>query len=235
MGMLWVCGSVVCACCACVRATACWLWKKQNDSTLNDSTPSVIVRINCPNRSPYEMEDLKVLQDIKNIDAILVPKADSANSVKVVTEKVQLPIWCMIETPKGVQNVDQLAQKAEMECLVFGSNDLTKDIKAVLSPLTRHPLLYSMSKTIIAARAENKFVVDGVFMSLSAGSETKLEHVCVHGKELGFDGKSLIHPKQIEITNRIFSPTKSEVEVANNIIEVFAAATTAGKGVCLIN
>jgi citrate lyase beta subunit len=141
----------------------------------------------------------------------------------------------MIETAKGVQNVDALAAMQEVECLVFGSNDLTKDIKATISPITRHPLLYSMSRTIVAARAENKLVVDGVHMDLAEGSEKGLEQVCVQGKELGFDGKSLIHPKQVEITNRVFSPSQNEYQLACRIIASYGEALSAGKGVCLVD
>jgi citrate lyase beta subunit len=205
----------------------------------SELTPNIVIRVNCPHSSPYGVEDLALIQELPNhvVDAVLLPKTDNPINVKATAIQVNKPIWCMIETPKGVQQVNHLAEVDEVDALVFGSNDLTKDLRAVLVPLTREPLLYSMSRTILAARANNKLVIDGVFMNLAADSaaESGLENVCKQGKELGFDGKSLIHPKQLEITNRIFSPTEHELQHSFKVITAYTDAMKEGKGVCVVD
>ena len=136
------------------------------------SKPNVVVRINCPDTSPYGDADIAALQGLHGlglglagvgVDAVLLPKAQSVQRVRETALKLPgVPLWCMIETPRGVQRADELAALPEVDCLVFGSNDLTKELGAVLTPLQRLPLQYAMGRTVMAARAEGKLVVDGV-------------------------------------------------------------------------
>lgn len=196
--------------------------------------PNVVVRINCPT-SAFGKDDLKILKGLRNVDAVLLPKADSATCIQEVAAQLQKPIWCMIETPRGVQRADALAALPEVDCLVFGSNDLTKELQATLVPVQRTPLLYAMSRVVLAARAEGKLVVDGVFMDLSAGSDAQLRLECLQGQRLGFDGKSLIHPQQLAVTNSVFSPAEAEVTHAHRVAAAYAAAERDGKGVCLLD
>jgi len=201
-----------------------------------DVRPNVVVRINCPNTSAFGQADLLLLQGMSGLDAVLLPKAHSAASIAAVASQLQKPVWCMVETPRGVQQADALAAMDEVDCLVFGSNDLTKDLQATLVPVDRTPLLYSMSRVVLAARAAGKLVMDGVHMDLRASPEAEaaLEQECLQGKQLGFDGKSLIHPKQVATCNRVFSPMDSEVAYAEHVIAAYSAALVEGKGVCLL-
>jgi citrate lyase beta subunit len=197
--------------------------------------PNLVLRINCPHTTPYGLTDLQMVTNLQHVDAVLLPKAESAANVASVSQNMNKPVWCMIETPLGVQNVDDISRVEAVDCLVFGSNDLTKDLKAVLEPLMRQPLLYSMSRTILAARAAGKLVVDGVFMDISKAGSAGLQSTCEQGKQLGFDGKSLIHPTQIGVANSTFSPTEQDVNMANRIIEAYRVASHAGKGVCVLD
>jgi len=207
--------------------------KERETPRPGDVRPNVVVRINCPDTSAFGRDDLSALEGL-HVDAVLLPKADSATSIAAVARRLQKPVWCMIETPRGVQQADVIAALPEVDCLVFGSNDLTKDLQAASEPVQRTPLLYSMSRVILAARAVGKLAIDGVFMDLSPGCEARLEQECRQGKALGFDGKSLIHPKQLDVSNRVFSPSEQEVSHAKRVISAYAEARAAGKGVCLL-
>ena len=166
-----------------------------------------------------------MLQDINpnNFNAILLPKCETSEAIDNIVndyniDSNKIKIWSMIETARGVIQSDKIASNQHLECLVFGANDYTKDIKA-RHTLSREPLLYSMSKCVLSARAFNKYVIDGVHMEL--GDEEGLIQSCKQGLNLGFDGKSLIHPNQIEATNKEFSPTLEEIEKAKKIVKAF--------------
>jgi len=142
------------------------------------------------------------------------------------------PLWAMIETAQGVINAEAIASSTSVTALVFGSNDLTKELKAKHTP-SREPLLYAMSKTINAARAYNKYVIDGVHLDIQ--DDDGLIASCIQGRNLGFDGKSLIHPNQVEITNNYFSPSESEILLAERIVAAYTEAISQGKGVCTVD
>lgn len=201
--------------------------------------PSIIVRVNCPFTTPWGKDDLKMLQDINpnNYSAILLPKCETSEAIDDIVNGYNInsnktKIWSMIETAVGVIESDKIASNQHLECLVFGANDYTKDIKA-RHTLSREPLLYSMSKCILSARAFNKYVIDGVHMEL--GDEEGLIQSCKQGLCLGFDGKSLIHPNQIEPTNKEFSPTMNEIINAIKIVEAFEKAESENKGVTVVD
>lgn len=143
-----------------------------------------------------------------------------------------IPIWAMVETALGVINAEAIASSPSVTALVFGSNDLTKELKAKHT-LTREPLLYAMSKTINAARAYNKYVIDGVHLDIQDNDGLRMS--CVQGRNLGFDGKSLIHPSQVEITNECFSPSEAEILLAKRIVTAYDEAMASGKGVCTVD
>lgn len=156
-----------------------------------------------------------------NISAILLPKVENKDHIESVSHLVYNDIgiykklWAMIETPRGVLNAMNISEHQNIDCLVFGSNDLTKDIKAKHT-LSREPLLYAMSHCILAARASNKNVLDGVYSNYQDIEGFKT--TCIQGKNLGFDGKTLIHPSQIDITNEIFTPSKEDIEFAQKVV-----------------
>lgn len=188
---------------------------------------SIIVRINDP-YSNEGKDDIAMLSEYKSqihIDSILIPKVENRDVISYTIDRYNsnISIWAMIETPRGVINCNSIASmpsigsynQQHLSALVFGSNDLTKDIKAKHTN-SREPLLYSLSRTVIAARANNLLAIDGVHLDVNNVDE--LQQHCRQGKLLGFDGKTLIHPNQVAYTNKIFSPSNEEYIAAKNVI-----------------
>jgi citrate lyase subunit beta/citryl-CoA lyase len=201
-------------------------------------TTRAAVRINCPLTTSYGTDDLLALKGM-NLDALLLPKVNCINSLNHILNKIEqcgiredIPMWAMIETAKGVVNVDSIANSDRVQALIFGSNDLSKDLRSAQTS-DRAPLLYSMSRVICAARAFDKRVVDGVHMNLN--DAVGLESSCIQGKQLGFDGKSLIHPSQVAAANRCFAPSLEDVQRAKEIVAAYTAASLKGEGVCLLD
>ena len=201
------------------------------------TTRTRVVRVNCPLSTSWGRDDLRVISSL-SIDALILPKVESGDSVELANEIIRqyrgsnIPIWTMIETAKGVLNAPMIAQHSSVECLVFGSNDLTKDLRAKQTP-TREPLLFSMCQCILAARAAGKRVLDGVHVEFSDLSG--LEQSCHQGRALGFDGKTLIHPSQIDAANAAYSPSNAEVDHARRVVEGWRQAEEAGLGVAVVD
>ena len=172
-------------------------------------------------------------------DAILLPKVENAAQVhrleRLLGEcgaSTHTAIWCMMETPLGILRAAEIAAASpRVTVLVMGTSDLTKDLHARHTPL-RLPMLTSLSQCLLAARAHGKVILDGVHLDLA--DEAGFVEACRQGVELGFDGKTLIHPKQVEPCNRVFAPALEEVEQARKIVAAFAAAEAAGRGVVLV-
>lgn len=173
-------------------------------------------------------------------DAILLPKVESAAMVRglerLMTEAgapSRLAIMCMMETPRGILRAEEIAGASKrLSCLVMGTSDLVKDLNAAHTP-ERLPVLTSLSLCVLAARAHGLAIVDGVHLDLN-DDEGFAGH-CRQGRQLGFDGKTLIHPKTIAMANEIFGPSAEEVEQARRIIEAHGEATRAGKGVVVLD
>jgi citrate lyase subunit beta/citryl-CoA lyase len=173
-------------------------------------------------------------------DAILLPKVESADQVRAALALMtragaaeRCAIWCMIETPKGVLHAEQIAQASpRIACLVMGTSDLTKELRARHTAL-RLPMLTSLSIALLAARAQGLAILDGVFLDLD--DEAGFVGACEQGRELGFDGKTLIHPNQIAPCNRVFAPSLDDVAQAKKIVRAFEAVRQAGKGVVLVD
>ncbi len=172
--------------------------------------------------------------------AILVPKTESAAQVHQVEHLLQLhgagddlALMCMIETPLGVLNALEIARaSSRIVGLVLGTSDLAKDLQAAHTP-ERLPLLASLGLAILAARANRIAAIDGVHLDLD--DEAGLARACRQGRELGFDGKTLIHPKQIAAANEAFAPSAGEVAWARKIIAAHAEAEARGEGVVLVD
>ena len=174
----------------------------------------VVVRIN-PLSSPYGRADLQAVQAARP-DAVLLPKVESAADIAAV--KGALPIWAMIETPLGILNVAAIAASGAA-CLAMGTNDLLKSLHA--QPMAgRRNLWPALSQTVIAARAHGLNVIDGTYNDIA--DRTGFAESCAQGRAFGFDGKTLIHPSQIEICNRIFAPSPEELMQARRILDAFA-------------
>lgn len=173
------------------------------------------------------------LANILAIDGILLPKVEAVATVTEVARKCRHPIWCMIETPLGVLRAAEIAGASDrLAGFVAGTNDLNKDLRARHTP-ARTPLLTSLSLMVLAARAYGLAVIDGVHLDLDdlAGFEA----VCKQGVELGFDGKSLVHPNSIELANRIFGPVPEDIERARAMVAAWDEARAQGLGVARIN
>jgi len=142
----------------------------------------------------------------------------------------------MIETPLAILNVADIAsasqrQGARLACFVLGLNDLVKETRADLS-INRRPALYWLSAALTAARAYGLDALDGVYNNFRDAEGYKRE--CVHGRRLGFDGKTLIHPEQVAVANEVFAPPEAEVAFARKIIAAFAQPESKGKGVITV-
>jgi citrate lyase subunit beta/citryl-CoA lyase len=173
-------------------------------------------------------------------DAVLVPKVDTADDVLTVERALEragatavTQIWAMLETPAAVLRAAEIAAASRrLSTLVMGTNDLLNELRAEATP-GRGSLQASLALCLLAARAEGKTILDGVYNDVR--DDDGFESECVEGRRLGFDGKTLIHPGQIEICNNVFSPSAQEVEHARRVIEAFEQATRAGAGVATLD
>ena len=172
-------------------------------------------------------------------DAIVIPKVGSAEDVKHVVAALEqagapddLDVWAMIETPTAIWNAREIATAHDrLTAFVMGTNDLVKELQAEFV-LGRQPLLASLSMAVLGARTAGVVVLDGVFNDLDDAEGFEAE--CRQGRQLGMDGKTLIHPKQLEPCNRVFAPSEDEVANAREVIEAFEEATAQGKGVATV-
>jgi len=198
----------------------------------------LIIRINGLN-SEWGAADMKAACEAAP-DAILLPKVETAEMVKEA-EKMMVDygaadktrIWCMMETPRGMLKAAEIAASSDrIACFVMGTSDLVKDLHAHHTKM-RLPVLTSLGLCLLAARAENIDILDGVYLDLN--DEEGFRDSCLQGLEFGFDGKTLIHPKQLAAANEIFAPSASELAFAERIITAFAEAKAQGKGVVLVD
>ena len=167
--------------------------------------------------------------------AVVIPKINSVaevNEVSAALDKAGAPkdmtIWAMIETPTAIMDCRAIAAHPRVAVLVMGTNDLAKELRAAQVP-GRHPLVPSLHMALLAARESGKPALDGVYNDIKNADGFRAE--CVQGAEMGFDGKTLIHPDQVGGANEVWSPTEAEVEHARRVIEAFDEALAAGKGV----
>lgn len=189
--------------------------------------------------TPWGLDDLKALAPL-GADAILLPKVeDPATILKAAAllddygAPAKTTLWAMMETPLGILRAAEIAAASKrLTCFVMGTSDLTKDLHSRHTPM-RLPMLTSLSLCLLAGRAYGLTILDGVYLDLK--DEAGFEESCVQGLELGFDGKTLIHPSQVEPANKVFAPSEGEIAWSRKIIEAFAAAEAEGKGVVLVD
>jgi len=190
----------------------------------------VIIRVNGLD-TEWGHDDMEAACDAAP-DAILVPKINDLVDVEHADQHMDAPdscaLWLMIETPFAIFKANEIASaQGRLSCLVMGTNDLVKELRAQHSP-GREALLASLNLTVLAARAHGLTVIDGVFNEIA--DTAGFEAVCRQGRALGFDGKTLIHPSQIEGCNNIFSPDPQEVARARAILAAFEKPENKGKG-----
>lgn len=179
-----------------------------------------IVRINDLN-SDWGHKDAQAFADAP-IDALLLPKVDSADDITRLADIVgDVPIWAMIETPLGVLNAGEIA--AQAGGLVMGTNDLVKDLNARPDP-ARSQIQHALQQTVLAARAFDAVALDGVCNAIHDTDQLRAE--AIQGRDMGFHGKTLIHPAQLEVANTVFAPTADDIEHACRVIAAFEATTS---------
>jgi citrate lyase subunit beta/citryl-CoA lyase len=202
----------------------------------------VFVRVNGVD-TPWHADDLSAAAHAAP-DAILIPKVSSADTLELIGRRLldmgtdhKTRVWAMIETPLAIFNILQIAAAARdsetrLSGFVMGTNDLAKDTRARLVP-GRAPMLPWLSMCIAAARVYGIDILDGVYNDI--GNADGFIKECTQGVELGFDGKTLIHPTQIESCNKAFSPSSVEIEQARKMIVAFDLPENKGKGVVSID
>ncbi|MGR3805418.1 HpcH/HpaI aldolase/citrate lyase family protein [Marinibacterium profundimaris] len=166
-------------------------------------------------------------------DGVLLPKVESLAQLDELAEITgDLPIWAMMETPLGMLNAGTIATHPKLQGMVMGTNDLAKELKARFRP-DREPMLTALGLCLLAARAHGLIIIDGVYNAFKDDEGLMAE--CVHGRDMGFDGKSLIHPAQLEITNRAFAPSDEEIDLAKRQIAAFEETEASGQGVAVVD
>lgn len=167
------------------------------------------------------------------IDAILIPKVGSpADLDQVAALAPNQPLWAMMETPLGMLNAAAIAAHPRLAGMVMGTNDLAKDLNTRFRP-DRAPLLTGLGLCLLAARAFRRIIIDGVYNAFK--DEAGLAAECAQGRDMGFDGKTLIHPAQLEIANAAFAPSEAEIDLAMRQIAAFEAAAAEGQGVAVVD
>jgi (3S)-malyl-CoA thioesterase len=207
------------------RLLADWLAKTDYGPRLR------ILRINGFD-TPWGRADAAAFAEMA-IDAILIPKVSSVADIEAVAAVVpHLPLWAMMETAAGVLNAAAIAAHPRLQGMVMGTNDLARELgsRARADRLPLHPAL---GLCLLAARAHGCVIVDGVYNAFR--DEAGLRSECEQGRDMGFDGKTLVHPDQLAIANAVFAPTEEELSVARRQIEAFDLARSAGQGVAVVD
>ena len=193
----------------------------------------VVIRVNGLD-TPWGEDDLKAAVEA-GPDAILVPKINDSGDVarydgRIARAPEKTRLWAMIETCRCLFHLDTIAGAAKtsrLECLVMGTNDLAKEMGVRIMP-GREPFLAALGLSVAAARANGLSILDGVYNHIDDAAG--LEAICEQGLDFGFDGKTLIHPSQIEPCNRVFTPSEAEVAFARAVIAAYALPENAAKG-----
>jgi len=199
----------------------------------------LIIRIN-DRTTEWHMDDVQAVAKSK-AHAMLVPKVERASDMQELIERAKaagapsdMEYWCMIETPLGVLNIAEIAASHEsVGCLVVGTVDLANEVHSLPSAPGRWNMIYALNKIVICARAYQKTVLDGVYIDVNDEQGFMLE--CRQGRELGFDGKTLIHPKTVGPANMAFSPSAAEIEHAHEVVQAHLDATSQGDGVATLH
>ncbi|WP_298914665.1 CoA ester lyase [uncultured Roseobacter sp.] len=190
-----------------------------------------IVRINALS-TPWGLADAQAARDV-GADAVLLPKVDGPADLDALAELTgDVPLWAMMETPLGMLNASQIAAHPCCHGMVMGTNDLAKDMNA-RHRADRLPLMTGLGLCVLAAKAHGVAIIDGVYNAFK--DEEGLAAECAQGRDMGFDGKTLIHPAQLDIANTAYSPSPSDLELAARQIEAYEAAVAQGQAVAVVD
>lgn len=191
-----------------------------------------IVRVNGLDTA-WGGEDIALFGSHPAVEALLIPKVNSAADLDAVAALAPgKPLWAMMETGLGMLNAAEIAAHPALAGMVMGTNDLAKELGSRFRP-DRLPMQAGLGLCLLAARAYGRVIVDGVYNAFK--DEDGLRAECEQGRDMGFDGKTLIHPAQLDIANAAFAPSEAEIDLARRQIEAFNAAKAAGQGVAVVD
>ncbi|MFK7875992.1 MAG: CoA ester lyase [Paracoccaceae bacterium] len=190
-----------------------------------------IVRINGLD-TPWGMDDARAVADMAP-DAVLLPKVSGPQDLDALARLTgDVPLWAMMETPLGMLNAPTIAAHPQLTGMVMGTNDLAKELNTRFRP-DRLPMMAGLGLCLLAAKAQDVVIVDGVYNAFKDEAGLKVE--CDQGRDMGFDGKTLIHPAQVDVTNAAFAPSDEEVDLARRQIAAFEQAEAEGQGVAVVD
>ncbi len=198
----------------------------------------ILIRVNGPG-TPWFVDDIKAAA-VSSAYGVLIPKIEHPQNLAAVDDALfaaQAPdrfkVWSMIETPRAIMNIGGIASHGgRLDALVAGFADLAKDLHSRDRP-GRAPLTYALSAVVMAARANGLTALDGVYPPFTDPDGCRAE--AEQARDHGYDGKTLIHPSQIDIANAVFSPDPAEIQQAKEVVAAYAAAVADGKGVAVLN
>ena len=190
-----------------------------------------IVRINGLD-TPWGRADAEAVRDM-DADVVLLPKVGSAADVDALaTITGDLPVWAMMETPRGMLGAAEIAAHPLLTGMVMGTNDLARELQTRYRA-DRLPMMAGLGLCLLAAKAGELVIVDGVYNAFK--DEDGLRAECIQGRDMGFDGKTLIHPAQIDIANTEFAPSEAEIDLARRQIAAFEEVEASGQGVAVVD
>jgi len=192
----------------------------------------IVVRVNALS-TPWGRDDVAAAA-AAGADAILLPKVEAAETVSAAVAALgpAPAVWCMLETPRGILNAAAIATNPRVTALVMGTSDLTKDLHARVTR-ERLPLVTSLQLCVLAARSAGITALDGVHLDLD--DDAGFAAACRQAADFGFEGKTLIHPRQIALANELFAPAAGEVDWARRVIAAHADALARGHGVAVLD
>ena len=189
--------------------------------------------------TPWGVDDLAAAAQ-SGAAAVVIPKVGSVEYLDEISNRLDaagarpdMRIWAMVETPTAIFDVRSLASHWRVEVLVMGTNDLARELRSSLGAAGRHPLVPHLATALAGAREAGKVILDGVYNDVKNPDGFRAE--CVQGFEMGFDGKTLIHPDQVGPCNDVWAPSEADVEHARGLIAAFDAGLAEGKGVVTYN
>ncbi|MEP5757998.1 MAG: CoA ester lyase [Litoreibacter sp.] len=164
-------------------------------------------------------------------DAILLPKVENAKTIADIEAAIPATtsIWAMMETPRAILNAPEIAAHPRLNGFVLGTNDLAKELHST----GRAAMVSSLQMCLLAARAEDIIAIDGVYNAFKDEAGLRVESI--EGRDMGFDGKSLIHPAQVDVANAVYGPSQEVIELAKRQIAAFEQAEAEGKGIAIVD
>lgn len=188
--------------------------------------------------TPWGAEDIAAAAT-SGADAVVIPKVGSHAYLEEVERQLEaagapadMTIWAMIETPTALLDIRSIANHGRVNVLVMGTNDLIKELRTAMLP-DRSPLIPHLATALVGAREADKVILDGVYNDVRDPDGFLVE--AEQGKALGFDGKTLVHPSQVEPTNTVWAPGDDEVDFSRRVIEAFEQAEAEGRGVITVD